>query len=386
MSRMRPQDSPQLEVDRPMSDTWYQLQNAAEIDSPALLVYPDRIRRNIELMIEYAGGLDRLRPHVKTHKMPEVIDLQIALGIERFKCSTIAEAEMAAGCGAADVFLAHQLVGPKIARLLALAKAYPATRFIALADDEATINAIGQAFAADGLTLDAFLDVDNGFGRSGIAPGAEAIARYRQLANTPGVRAAGLHVYDGHLRERDAGERIAHSDEGYAAVTQFLADLEAAGASVPEIVAGGSPTFPAHARRDGVQCSPGTCLLWDANYGTNVPDLAFLPAAVLMTRVVSKPRGNRLTLDLGYKAVSPDNPNTRVVLFGLEDAKPVVHNEEHLTVETDRAANYNVGDVLYGIPWHVCPTVALHEWAHVVRNGRAEDRWRIVARDRKLNY
>mgnify|MGYP002622409265 CR=1 FL=1 len=369
-----------------MTNTWYQIENASEIDSPALLVYPDRIRQNIERMIEYAGGLDRLRPHVKTHKMPEVIDLQIALGIERFKCSTIAEAELAAACGAADVFLAHQLVGPKIARLVELAKAYPATRFVALADDESTINEIGQAFSAADLTIDVFLDVDNGFGRSGIVPGEAAAARYKQLSNTPGVKAAGLHVYDGHLRERDATERIAHSDEGYTSVTRFIEELEAAGEAIPEIVAGGSPTFPAHARRAGVQCSPGTCLLWDANYGTNVPDLDFLHAAVLMTRVVSKPRGNRLTLDLGYKAVSPDNPSPRVVLFGLEDAKPVVHNEEHLTIETDRAGEYTIGDVLYGIPWHVCPTVALHESAVVVRGNRGEDRWRIVARDRKLNY
>ncbi len=369
-----------------MSDNWYQIDNAADVDSPALLVYPDRIRQNIERMIEYAGGLDRLRPHVKTHKMPEVLALQIAWGLERFKVSTIAEAEMAAGGGAADVFRAHQLVGPKIARLVELAKAYPATRFIALADDEITINEIGQAFSAAGLTLDVFLDVDNGFGRSGIAPGEAAAARYKQLSHTPGVRAAGLHVYDGHLRERDATERIEHSDQGYAAVTKFIDELEATGEQIPEIVAGGSPTVPAHARRSGVQCSPGTCLLWDANYSTNVPDLDFLHAAVLMTRVVSKPQGNRLTLDLGYKAVSPDNPSPRVVLFGLEDAKPVVHNEEHLTIETDKAADYKVGDVLYGIPWHVCPTVALHESATVVRKGRGDDQWRIVARVRKINY
>ncbi|MDA7978557.1 MAG: D-TA family PLP-dependent enzyme [Pirellulales bacterium] len=369
-----------------MTKSWYHVENAADIDSPALLVYPDRIRQNIERMIGYAGGLDRIRPHVKTHKMPEVIDLQIALGVERFKCSTLAEAEMAAGCGAADVFLAHQLVGPKITRLVELAKAYPATRFKALADDESTINEIGTAFSAAELTVDVFLDIDNGFGRSGIEPGEAAVARYKQLSNTPGIRAAGLHVYDGHLRNRDVTERISHSDDGYTRVTEFISQLESTGAEIPEIVAGGSPTFPAHARREGVQCSPGTCLLWDANYATNIPDLEFLHAAVLLTRVVSKPRGNRLTLDLGYKSVSPDNPDPRVVLFGLEDARAVVHNEEHLTIETESAENYSVGDVLYGIPWHVCPTVALHESAVVVRHGRGEDRWRIVARNRKINY
>src|SRR5688572_24154275 len=90
--------------------SWYTLSNADEIDSPALLVYPDRVRENVRRMIAYAGGVERLRPHVKTHKMPAVIGLQIAAGITKFKCATPAEAEMVAGCGATDVLLAYQPV------------------------------------------------------------------------------------------------------------------------------------------------------------------------------------------------------------------------------------------------------------------------------------
>jgi D-serine deaminase-like pyridoxal phosphate-dependent protein len=101
--------------------------------------------------------------------------------------------------------------------------------------------------------------------------------------------------------------------------------------------------------------------------------------------VVSKPTADRLCLDVGYKAVASDNPDPRVVLIGLPDAKMVVHNEEHMAIETPQAAKYQVGDVLYGIPWHVCPTSALYKEAIVVQAGRAGGTWPVVARDRRLS-
>ena len=104
-----------------MSD-WYRIANEDEISSPALLIYPDRIAENIRRMIAIAGAASRLRPHVKTHKMPEVIRLCLAQGIDRFKASTIAEVEMTAGAGGRDILLAYPVVGPAAARLVALAK------------------------------------------------------------------------------------------------------------------------------------------------------------------------------------------------------------------------------------------------------------------------
>src|SRR4051794_11224572 len=118
-----------------MSNAWYLVGNVQEVDSPALLVYPDRIEENIRRMIRLARGVERLRPHVKTHKMSEVMRLKLAAGIKKFKCATIAEAEMAASCGAPDVLLAYQPVGPKIARLIRLIRSFPGTKFSTIADD-----------------------------------------------------------------------------------------------------------------------------------------------------------------------------------------------------------------------------------------------------------
>lgn len=367
-----------------MSDRWYLVENVDEIASPALLVYPDRVRENVRRMIALAGGVERLRPHMKTHKMGEIIQLQRQAGISKFKCATIAEAETAARAGAEDVLLAYPQVGPNPQRLLRLVKTFPKTKFSTIADDAGVIRRLSTVFAAGGETIEVLLDIDNGMHRSGIAPGPRAAELYRLLADLPGLKPGGFHVYDGHVRGADLNARIKEAEADFVPVDQLRSQLQASGLPVPSVVAGGTPSFPVHARHADRQCSPGTCVFWDVSYAGKFPDLEFLPAALLLTRVVSKPGDNRLCLDLGYKAVSPDNPDPRVVLLEPADAKMVVHSEEHLAIETSRAGDYAVGDALYGVPYHVCPTVALHREAVIIENGRATQRWSVAARDRML--
>jgi D-serine deaminase-like pyridoxal phosphate-dependent protein len=154
---------------------WYKVSNVDDVASPALLVYPDRVEENIRRMIQIAGGVDRLRPHMKTNKLPEVIRMQMAQGIMKYKCATIAEAEVAAACAVPDVLLAYQPVGPNVQRLVQLVKKFPATRFSALVDDAGAIEALSRAASAAGVTLDLFVDLDCGMHRTGIAPGPDAV-------------------------------------------------------------------------------------------------------------------------------------------------------------------------------------------------------------------
>ena len=366
------------------STAWFSVRNGAEIPSPALLVYPARVEENVRRMIAIAGGVERLRPHMKTHKMPEMIRLQLARGITKFKCATIAEAEMTAGCGALDVLLAYQPVGPNIERLLKLVKQFPNTKFSAIADDAAAIREISKAADTAKLPLELLLDIDCGQHRCGVEAGAQALELYRLITSLPGLRPGGLHVYDGHIHDTDAATRTRNCDAAVAPGLALREQLAGAGLPVPRIVMGGTPTFSIHARRANVECSPGTCVFWDAGYGTKLPDMDFLVAAALLTRVVSKPGGNRLCLDLGHKAVASEMPHPRVLFPQLPDAKAVTHSEEHLVVETTRAGEFAVGDCLYGIPWHICPTVALHSSAVVVRDGQAAARWDVAARARTL--
>ena len=362
---------------------WFHVANAEDVESPSLLVYPERIGGNIRRMVKMAGGPGRLCPHVKTHKLAEVVRLQMAEGVTRFKCATMAEAEMVADCGAADVLVAYPPVGPNQRRFLELMARFPRTAWSVLVDDEGAIRALSLACVAARVTACVLLDLDVGMRRTGITPGERAFELYRTIAALPGLRPGGLHAYDGHLHERDVVARARACEEAFAPVDRLRARLVEAGLPVPRVVAGGTPTFPMHARRGGVDCSPGTCVFWDAGYSAALTDLDFLVAAVVLTRVISRPGPGRLCLDLGHKAIASEMPPPRVRFPELPDAQPAMHSEEHLVIETRVGADLPVGAVVYGIPWHICPTVALHSEVVVVEDGRATQRWE-VARDRRF--
>jgi D-serine deaminase-like pyridoxal phosphate-dependent protein len=367
----------------------YAVSDPSSIYSPALLFYKDLIRKNIGHALEMAGGPERLRPHVKTHKTREIVRMQLDMGITKHKCATLAEAEMLAGCGAPDVLLAYPMVGPNCARLAKLAKTFPACRFSVLADHPLALRALADAMTSHGLTMDVLIDLDVGQHRTGIAAGPEAEALYEQLARTPGVRPAGLHVYDGHNHQESLAERTKAVQTLLEPVVAMRIRLEKKGLPVPRLVTGGTPTFPVFARLDlpGLECSPGTCILQDHGYGTHFPDMAqFVSAALLLTRVISKPLPQRLTLDLGYKAVASDPPaGQRLILLNVPEYKTILQNEEHLVVETPAADKFAPGDVVFAMPTHICPTCAMHRSAYVIEGGRVVGQWDIVARDRMLN-
>jgi D-serine deaminase-like pyridoxal phosphate-dependent protein len=366
----------------------YLLSDPASVYSPGLLFYKDLIRRNIAEVLRIAGSPGRVRPHVKTHKTREIVRMEMEMGIVKQKCATLAEAEMVAGCGVEDVFLAYPIVGPNCARLGRLIQAYPKCRFSVTADHPAALRALSDTLSAAGQSVDVLLDVDCGQHRTGIAAGPEAVELYEQFAKLPGIRPGGFHVYDGHNHQENAGEREKAVKALLDPVLSLRERVEKKGLPVPRFVVGGTPTFPVFARLDlpGLECSPGTCILHDHGYGTHFPDMAgFTPAALLLTRVISRPLPNRLTLDLGYKAVASDPPaGQRCILLNVPDYKPVLQNEEHFVVETPAADKFAPGDVVYAMPTHICPTCALHRKAYVVENGRVTEQWEIIARDRVL--
>jgi D-threonine aldolase len=367
----------------------YSIRDTSSIFSPALLFYKDLIRANIARAVELAGCPERLRPHVKTHKTREIVRLELEAGIRKHKCATIAEAEMVASCGAPDVLIAYPLVGPNCVRLTRLIRAYPQCRFSVLADHPAGIMAVSEAMRAAGQEVDVLLDINVGQHRTGVAAGTEAVELYEMIHRSPGLRAGGLHVYDGHNHQESFVERQRALQTQLEPVFKLRAMLVEKGLPIPRFVAGGTPTFPIHAHLDvaGLECSPGTLVLHDHAYSSRFPDLAgFTPAALLLTRVISRPTPTRLTLDLGYKAVSSDPPaGKRCLLLNVPDYQPMLQNEEHFVVETLAAERYRPGNEIFAIPTHVCPTVALHRFAYVIENGQVAGTWEIAARDRVLS-
>src|SRR4051812_7024011 len=171
-----------------MSD-WYEFENAEETPSPALLLYPERIRENVRRMIRMAGDAKRLRPHIKTHKLAEVVKIQLEEGIAKFKCATIAEAELAAAAGAKDILIAYQMVGPNILRLLELTNKFPEVRFSSVVDDEQAIEQLNKVFGDAPRPLEVLLDIDCGQHRTGVEPGSKALKLYQAVATARGLKA-----------------------------------------------------------------------------------------------------------------------------------------------------------------------------------------------------
>lgn len=386
MDRFRSTLLTEIRAKEQSMDQAYRIDDTSGIFTPALVFYRDRIQKNIDQAIQCIGGhTDRLRPHVKTHKTREIVKMELASGIRKHKCATIVEAEMIASCGIGDVLLAYNLVGPNQARLAAMMKHYPKTEFKSLIDHPAAARSLSEVMDRAGLSAPVMLDLDTGMQRTGIPIGDEAEELYQLAADLPGLTPAGFHVYDGQNHQSEFAEREQAALKIAEDVEAFKSRIEEKGLPVPSRVMGGTATFPIYAKLDGLECSPGTCFLSDHSYGTKFPDIDYTPAAMMLTRVISRPSPDRITLDLGYKALASDPPvGNRCHILGISDADMVLQNEEHLVVQTAAAGDYQPGDDVYAQPTHICPTCALHKEAIVVENHQVVDRWEIAARDRCL--
>lgn len=367
----------------------YALSDVASVLSPSLVFYPELIRKNIARVIEMAGSPDRLRPHVKTHKTREIARMLIEAGVTKHKAATIAEAEMLASAEAPDVLIAYPLVGPNLGRLVALIRKFPGTKFSVLFDHPEPTKSLSDTMAAAGLSVGVILDLDVGQHRSGVPVGDVALSLYETASKLPGLELNGFQLYDGHNNHPDRSEREAAARKFIQPVLDLRAKAEAKGLRVPRLVCGGTPSFSVYAAMTdvpGIECSPGTFVLHDAGYGPKYADLSGItPAAVLITRVISRPTPDRVTLDLGNKAVAADPLlEKRVTLLDFPECKTVGHNEEHLIVETDEASRYKPGDVVYALPGHVCPTVALHRDVLIAEGGKITGKWTVASRDRVL--
>ncbi len=363
-----------------MAANWFEINNVEEIDSPALIVFPERVQHNIDLAISMVGDVNRLRPHVKTHKSPDVARLMLRSGITKFKCATIAEAEMLAQCMAPDVLLAYQPLGPKLARFISLIKNYPSTKFACLTDNITAADEQSAAFNASGITISVFIDLNVGMNRTGISPGREAIELADHCRQLSGIRLPGLHAYDGHIRDIDFDARKRECDAVFNTVTALNDKLK----------------LPHHncRRFTHIFCSlqerkyrvqPGYIHILGQRLSRSLPRTEIFSCCSVGHESYFETATNKLCLDLGHKSVAAENEITRRVHFlNAGGLRPISQSEEHLVVETDEAESYQTGDVLYGLPFHICPTVALYERLLTVENGIADGEWKTIARDRKI--
>lgn len=362
----------------------YKLKDPDSIPTPAMLVFEDIVDQNIRALCDLSGAAN-VCPHVKTHKSVAVTRKQMAAGITVIKCATLRELEMVLEAGVCDAVLAYPLIQKtKLQRFAAIVRDNPHAAVHAIVGLVEHVHGLAEVAAQTGQTVNVMLDLDAGFHRTGVEPGARAMELYRLADADANLTAAGLHVYDGHDHATDLDEREQQAMAHIGDVKRLRDEMLATGMPVPRIVGGGSFSFPYYAREEGMLGSPGTSVYWDYGYASMMPDMPFRYAAAVLTQVVDlHPKQGTATTDLGTKAVSAEIPTDKRARFlGYDDARLVSQSEEH-GVFTFPGKCPAIGDYLYAIPGHVCPTTIRYPGSHVVNpDGDITDFWAHTARDR----
>jgi D-serine deaminase-like pyridoxal phosphate-dependent protein len=370
-------------------DERYRVANAADVLTPALVIYPDAIAVNIARTLDLLGGDGRRwRVHVKTAKLAYTVRMLIERGVHNFKCATTLELLMACESGARDVLFAYPAVGANARRVKEIAESFPKVRISTLAENEEQIS------QWQGTAIGMFLDINPGMNRTGIEQDRRVeIVRLARAVRDAKLAFRGLHYYDGHYGGLEERERTAAAHAGYGRLLEDVNELERGGISVEEIITAGTPTFPCSLSYAGFRgktfvhrVSPGTVVYNDATSLAQLPaEYGYAPAVMVMTRVVSKPRAGMICCDAGHKAVSADAGVPTCVVAGHAELTPLSPSEEHLPMEVaSGAVGPKVGDVLYLLPRHVCPTVNNFDCALLVRANEIEAVEKVSARGREV--
>lgn len=363
-------------------DASYRIRPMESLETPALVFYEEKIRENIARIGKLLGGYGRLRPHIKTHKCREILDLQLYVGVSRVKCATPKEVHFAAQAGVRDILLAYPIVGPLAHHVAAIQRDYPGLMLQVLVDHPAQVEPLANTCTAMRVEVGVMVDVNSGMNRTGIGAGADALALAEQIRDARGVRFSGLHSYGSPPAPGAPDERASVYRRALQTVIDTRRALERKGISVPRVVAGNSLDFELAARTEGIdEVSPGTWILWDKGYETLLPD-RFVYAALVVGRVISRPSPTLFAVDAGYKSVSADPAIPHAQVLSVPGSEVIGRWEEHLLVRlAEPSAEPRVGTPVYIVPVHVCSTVNLWDDALVVNaGGEIVGRWPIAAR------
>lgn len=348
----------------------YVVNDTSHIVTPALLIYPEKLHHNIKATIRMLGGeANRWRPHIKTAKLSAVVKGYILDGVHQFKCSTTLELLIACQAGAEDVLVAFSMVGANALRVREIASAFPNVQVSVLAE------AAGQAQLWAGSNVGVFLDLNSGMNRTGME--VDDASEMIRLARILGNNFRGLHWYDGHVSMSDAGQRKELAFAGYDRLMNIVIEFERSGIVVGEVVTSGTPAAPFGHQYEGFRngrfvhrISPGTVVYNDLSSLKQLPDYGYVPAALVMATVISHPKAGVITCDAGHKAVSVDSGVPNCAVLGHHELTPLKPSEEHLPMEVQAGfATPAIGEMLYLVPRHVCPTVNNFDQALIVDQG-----------------
>ncbi len=358
------------------------------VDTPALLVDLDVLEDNIGRIHEatFAAGL-QMRPHIKSHKTPEIAQMQARAGACGVTCAKIGEAEVMASAGIEDLFIANCLVGEtKMRRLVALAKRTPALS-IAVEGIEAARQA-SDAFVAAGMTLPVLIEVDAGAGRTGVQPEA-AVEFADQVAAMPGLRIVGMMSYASHFAypKRGPDELAEGAAQEARVIAQIAGTLADAGHEMTRISGGSTPTAGRYRAGCGLtEIRAGTYCINDRNQ-VDIGSCTMEQVALsVLATVVAHPTAERAIIDAGSKGLDQQVGTTSDGYGWLPEVPGALVykiNDEHGFVDVSEAErDLTIGEKVRVIPPRAPTCVNLYDWIHATRGGLVEDVWRIAARGR----
>jgi 3-hydroxy-D-aspartate aldolase len=360
---------------------------AADIQTPCLLLELDALERNIRKMGEYAEmhGM-RHRSHGKMHRSVDVQKLQETLGgAVGVCCQKVSEAEAFARGGIRDILLSNEVRDPvKIERLARLPK-YGA-RITVCVDDVANVAELSAAAQRHDTKLECLVEIDCGAGRCGVKSASEVIGIAQAIGSAPALKFSGIQAYQGAMQHLERYEdRKARLDAAIIQVKGVVAALQAVGLE-PEVVSGGGTgSYRFESNSDvynELQC--GSYAFMDADYGrirdrhgNRIDHGEWENALFVLTSVMSHARPGQAVCDAGLKVLSLDSGLP--VVHGRTDVKYVSASDEHGVIE-DKGGVLRINEKLRLIPGHCDPTCNLHDWYVGVRNGKVETVWPVSAR------
>ncbi|HKG25213.1 MAG TPA: alanine racemase [Thermomicrobiales bacterium] len=354
------------------------------IDTPTMVVDETILHRNIAEMAALAKSLGvALRPHIKTHKTPQIARLQLAAGAVGITCAKLGEAEVMANAGIEDILIAYPVVGEiKIRRLLALMER---ARMRVALDSREAAQALSDALAAEDRAIDVYVEVNTGQDRAGALSGDEAVALALDLARMPGLHVVGVMSHEGHANAAPPDQIEAKAlDAGHKLVATAEA-IRSHGLELPVVSVGSTPAAAYTPTVPGVtEMRPGTYVFRDTSgfrYGIFGVDRC---AARILATVVSHPAPDRCIVDTGSKTLAldktPSHPGHGYVV-GHERAVIDRMSEEHgVVILPPDEPGFQIGERVEIIPNHICPAVNLMDELAIVRDGHLIDIWRVAAR------
>ncbi|WP_036719618.1 alanine racemase [Paenibacillus harenae] len=365
------------------------LDDVGMLETPCLVIDGMRVGANVSAMQEKINSLGvKLRPHAKTHKLPEMAIRQLAAGAVGITVAKISEAEVMAGSGIRDIFVAYPVIAKsKLERAVRLSLL--GNRIIIGVESLEGAMRISEAAAREGAELEVRLELDTGLKRTGVTVD-KAVPLAKQISGMKGIRLSGIFTYRGAILagESTLDVRSAGLEEGRLTADAAKA-LRSAGIAIEDVSVGSSPTAAAAAEVEGVtEVRPGTYIYQDrmqAAYG--VCALEDCAGAVHAT-VVSRPSDDLIIIDGGSKTFATDVQPDQSPLFlkgfgsivGDPDAVLVRMNEEHGMIQVRPNSAYRVGDVIRVIPNHICSTVNLHNFIYIKESAGVLRRMAVAAR------